>query len=74
MNVTLQPKVLQWARRRARLSETALGKKLGITADPANRVTQWESDGVITYKQAEKLAKKTYTPFGYLFLPEPSRC
>lgn len=71
MNVTLQPKVLQWARLRAGLSETALGKKLGITADPADRVTQWERDGVITYKRAEKLAEKTHTPFGYLFLPEP---
>lgn len=71
MNVTLQPKVLQWARRRAGLSETSLGRKLGITVDPADRVAQWERDGVITYKRAEKLAEKTHTPFGYLFLPEP---
>jgi Zn-dependent peptidase ImmA (M78 family) len=71
MNVTLQPKVLQWARLRAGLSEAALGKKLGITAAPADRVTQWEHDGVITYKRAEKLAEKTHTPFGYLFLQEP---
>ncbi len=71
MNVTLQPRVLEWARRRAGLSETDLGKKLGITADPADRVAQWERDGVITYKRAEKLAEKTHTPFGYLFLPEP---
>lgn len=71
MNVTLQPKVLQWARHRAGLSEAVLGKRLGIMADPADRVTQWERDGVITYKRAEKLAEKTHTPFGYLFLPEP---
>lgn len=71
MNVTLQPKVLQWARHRAGLSEAALGKKLGIAAAPADRVTQWERDGVITYKRAEKLAEKTHTPFGYLFLHEP---
>lgn len=48
-----------------------MGKRLGIMADPADRVTQWERDGVITYKRAEKLAEKTHTPFGYLFLPEP---
>jgi Zn-dependent peptidase ImmA (M78 family) len=71
MNVTLQPRVLQWARRRAGLTEAALGKKLGITDDPADRVSQWERDGIITYKRAEKLAEKTYTPFGYLFLPAP---
>jgi len=71
MKVTLQPKVLQWARRRAGLSETVLGKRLGIAAGPTERVIQWERDGVITYKRAVKLAEKTHTPFGYLFLPEP---
>lgn len=71
MNVTLQPKVLEWARRRAGLSEALLGKRLGIKMNPAGRVSQWERDGIITYKRAEKLAEKTHTPFGYLFLPEP---
>lgn len=71
MNVTLQPTVLQWARRRAGLSEADLGKKLGITTDPAERVAQWERDGLLTYKRAEKLAEKTHTPFGYLFLQAP---
>ncbi|MFP4166877.1 MAG: helix-turn-helix domain-containing protein, partial [Opitutales bacterium] len=73
MNVTLQPEVLQWARRRAGLSETALGKKLGIKGAPEEKVSQWEHDGVISYKRAEKLANKTNTPFGYLFLPEPPK-
>lgn len=71
MNVQLQPEVLQWARHRSGLDEAALGKKLGITANPADRVSQWERDGRITFKRAEKLAEKTHLPFGYLFLPEP---
>ncbi|MEI6715146.1 MAG: ImmA/IrrE family metallo-endopeptidase [Verrucomicrobiota bacterium] len=68
MNVTLCPTVLQWARRRAGLSEADLGRKLSADLE---QVQQWETDGVITYKRAEKLAEKTHTPFGYLFLPEP---
>lgn len=71
MNVTLKPEVLQWARRRAGLSEADLGKKLGIKDEPAHRVAHWEHDGVLTFKLAEKLAEKTHTPFGYLFLSEP---
>jgi Zn-dependent peptidase ImmA (M78 family)/transcriptional regulator with XRE-family HTH domain len=71
MNITLQPNVLQWARLRAGLSEADLGKKLGITADPADRVSQWERDGVLTYNRAQKLAQVTYTPIGYLFADAP---
>lgn len=48
-----------------------MGRKLGISNDPAVRVAQWEQDGSISFKRAEKLAEKTHTPFGYLFLPEP---
>ena len=69
--IAVSPKVLRWARERAGLDAAALGKKLGITANPADRVSQWERDGQITFKRAEKLAEKTYVPFGYLFLPEP---
>ncbi len=68
MNITLQPAILEWARERAGLSEAALAKKL--TAKP-EQVQQWEEDGNLTYKRAEKLAKVTHTPFGYLFLNEP---
>lgn len=34
-------------------------------------VRDWERTGVITFAQAQKLARVTNTPFGYLFLPEP---
>jgi len=68
MKITLQPEILRWARERAGLDATALAKKLSARED---QVRQWESDGMITYKRAEKLAHKTYTPFGYLFLEAP---
>lgn len=32
---------------------------------------QWEQDGEISAKRAEKLAHATHTPYGYLFLPAP---
>ncbi len=68
MKITVQPELLAWARDRVGLSEELLAKKLG--AKPA-QVVRWEDDGELTYKRAEKLAKVTRIPFGYLFLPEP---
>lgn len=68
MNLTLSPVLLKWARLRAGLDEAVLGRKLGVVAD---KVTQWEIDGVLTAKRAEKLARATYTPYGFLFLQEP---
>ena len=65
MNITLEPRVVQWARERAGLDESALAKKLGIKAE---RVIEWETTGEIPYKKAELLAQKTHTPFGHLFL------
>lgn len=68
MKITLQPSVLRWARERARLDATALARKLNTTPE---KVAEWESNGALTYKRAEKLAEKTHTPFGYLFLETP---
>jgi Zn-dependent peptidase ImmA (M78 family) len=68
MTLSLNTDVLQWARRRSGLSATALAKKLGVKAD---RVVEWEADGELTPKQAENLAQKTNTPYGFLFLSEP---
>jgi len=68
MTLEFQPEVLQWARKRARLDVAALAKKMGLIED---RVEEWEESGELTFKQAEKLAQKTHTPIGYLFLPAP---
>ena len=68
MDITLQPKVLQWARKRAALNEDVLARKLGTKSE---RVVDWERTGKLSFNQAQKLAKATYTPFGYLYLPTP---
>jgi Zn-dependent peptidase ImmA (M78 family)/transcriptional regulator with XRE-family HTH domain len=73
MVIELQPSVLQWARRRAGLTEEDLAKKFS-TQEPESwvaKINDWERDGKLTYAQAEKLAKVTHTSFGYLFLDKP---
>jgi transcriptional regulator with XRE-family HTH domain len=62
MNLTLKPVVLRWARERAGLDAAALAKKAGLTVA---RVHGWEHSGELRFKQAEKLARATHTPFGY---------
>ena len=44
-----------------------MAKKVGTKPE---RVEGWEQEGELTYKQAEKLAKATHTPFGR----PPSAC
>ena len=66
--ITLQPKCLQWARERARMSVTALADKLGVAE---GKVAAWEQSGEITLSHAEKLAGVTRIPLGYLYLSEP---
>jgi len=68
MNATLKPNVLRWARERASLSQIDLAEKVGVNLDA---VRKWETTGSIPFPAVEKLADKTYTPFGFLFLEEP---
>jgi len=68
MEIALQPKVLRWARERAGLTEEVLARKVGTSTE---RVADWERTGQLKFAQAQKLAKATYTPFGYLYLPSP---
>jgi Zn-dependent peptidase ImmA (M78 family)/DNA-binding XRE family transcriptional regulator len=68
MKVVLKPVLLKWARERASLNLNELASRMGVTS---RRVVQWETNGELTYKQAEKLARSTHTPFGYLFLSAP---
>ena len=67
--MTLQPDVLRWARQRADLSEDELAKKMQVKPE---RVQEWERSGEISLAQARKLAQRTYTPEGYLFLNQPA--
>ena len=68
LRVTLQPAVLRWARERAGLDVVKLAAKFPVRPE---RVTDWETSGSITMAQADKLARCTYTPVGYLYLSEP---
>lgn len=68
MKISLQPTILRWARTRARLSVDVLAQKMHVKPQ---RVIDWEENGELSFKQAEKLANITHTPFGYLYLPEP---
>lgn len=66
--ITLQPEVLRWARERAGLSQEELANKVPVSPD---RVTEWEKTGKISIAQADRLAERTYTPLGYLYLSKP---
>ena len=68
MKITLQPTLLQWTRERAGFSGDVLARKMSVTEQ---RVAEWEANGALTYKQAQKLAEKTHVPLGYLFLETP---
>jgi Zn-dependent peptidase ImmA (M78 family) len=68
VKVTVQPKLLQWARERAALAPNELAEKIKLKED---RVTEWERTGELELRHLERVAQKTNTPVGYLFLPEP---
>ena len=65
MRVEVRPELLDWARERAGLSVDAIVQRLP-------KFEQWESREIQpTLRQLEQFARLTYTPIGYLFLPEP---
>ena len=66
--ITLEPRVLRWARERADLSQKTLADKMKVEPED---VTEWEETGKISIARIDNLAAKTYTPLGYLYLSEP---
>jgi len=63
--VAVQPNLLRWACERAGFDRADLEHKFP-------HLTSWESGTAQpTLKQLEAFAKATYTPIGFLFLPEP---
>jgi Zn-dependent peptidase ImmA (M78 family) len=68
MNATLKPEVLKWVRNKAGLTEDALAARVGVNGA---LVKEWEMTGSIPFALVEKLAEKTRTAFGFLFLQEP---
>ena len=68
IQIELEPSVLRWARERSRLDPEELAHKIAVKVD---RVLAWEETGRISIAQIGKLAAKTHTPEGFLFLPAP---
>ncbi len=65
IRVEVKPELLSWARERAGLSLAALARRFP-------HLSAWERAEVRpTLKQLEGFAKATYTPVGFLLLPEP---
>ncbi len=63
--MTVKPELLRWARDRSGQSAADLSGRFP-------KLARWETgEAKPTLKQLEKFAKATYTPIGYLFLPEP---
>ena len=67
-SITLQPKVLRWARERAGLEREQLAANFKLQTQD---IAEWEHSGRITFNEVDDLAKYTYTPVGYLYLSEP---
>lgn len=68
----ITPKVIRWARQRARLSIVEVAKKVNVRQP--DRLEAWEREGSEdrpTFRQAQHLADILHIPFGYLFLSEP---
>ena len=70
LQITLQPDVLRWARERACIDAEQLADKMQVKPE---RVLAWERDGRISIAQADKLAQRTHTALGLLYLTEPPK-
>ena len=68
LQITLQPEVLRWARERAGFERPELARKLQVSPE---RVSEWERNGKISVAQADRLAQRTHTALGFLYLAEP---
>ena len=66
--ITLSPEVLRWARERIDCQPDELARKMSVKSE---RVQAWEENGQISIAQVDKLAHKTFTPLGLLYLSEP---
>lgn len=68
--ITLAPSVLRWARERVALDLEGLATRVNLSP---KKVKAWEETGQLPFAHLERLAEKTHTPVGYLFLPEPPK-
>ncbi|MBI4570183.1 MAG: ImmA/IrrE family metallo-endopeptidase [Planctomycetes bacterium] len=66
--VSVNPALLRWARERASLETADLARKIGLGEE---RIVEWERTGKLALQHLERVADKTHTPIGCLFLPAP---
>ncbi|MGC6529580.1 MAG: ImmA/IrrE family metallo-endopeptidase [Candidatus Puniceispirillaceae bacterium] len=65
----IKPSMLSWARKRCGFNQAVIAEKLKVKVD---KVKAWEAgDEHPAMGRAKDFAKKTYIPFGYLYLNEP---
>ena len=65
VRVDVRPELLDWARARSGITDEAWSERFAY-------VDNWMTgDKRPTFKQLEKFAQQTHTPFGMLLLPEP---
>lgn len=67
VKVNVKPQLLRWARERAEMDQAELARRIGVSVQ---KVAEWERTGQLTLGHIQRLAQKTYTPVGYLFLAE----
>ena len=66
--IQLNPSVLRWIRERSNMSRAQLAKAMRVNPDS---VEAWETTGRLSFPRIQKLAVKTRSPLGDLFLGEP---
>ena len=66
--ITLAPEVLLWARERASLGHEELAGKVDVKPET---VEEWGKSEKISFAQIDRLADRSYTPSGFLFLNKP---
>lgn len=67
--VVIKPELITWARQRVDFAVEDLARAVGVKN--ISIVYEWEKTGKIKLSQLEKIAKKTHTPVGYMFLSTP---
>lgn len=66
--ITVEPKMLRWMRERANFDVHTFAHRVGTST---KRIYDWEVDGELTLRKAEKVADVCHLPFGYLYLDNP---
>ena len=67
--VSVNPKIIKWARENAGFSDEEIAKKIGISIENYKKIESGEKEP--TFKQIEKLSRLFKRPISVFLLPEP---